>query len=99
MKSESVNTMWIVIGILEGSYLAPDGKRFENAQIITRVTTFPGENVWEALARQAESDSYIKELLSYREKGRWESIVAYELTGMRLEPESQDIRILDSTLV
>lgn len=96
MKSESVNTMWIVIGILEGSYLAPDGKRFKNTQVITRVSTLPNENVWEALARQAESDTYIKELLSYREKGRWEFIVAYELTGVRLEPESPDVRRLES---
>lgn len=96
MKSESVNTIWIVIGILEGSYLAPDGKIFENAQVITRVSILPNENVWEALARQAESYTYIKELLAYREKGRWESIVAYELTGVRLEPESQDVRRFES---
>jgi hypothetical protein len=91
--------MWIVIGNLEGAYRTPDGRNFENSQVIARVSTLPDEKVWEALARQAESDTYIKELLSYREKERWESIVAYELTGMRLEPESQDIRILDSTLV
>jgi hypothetical protein len=96
MKSESVGTMWIVIGILEGTYLTPDGKRFDNAQVIARVSTLPGENVWEALVRQAESDTYIKELLSYREKGRWESIVAYELTGVRLEPGPQDVRRFES---
>lgn len=85
-----------MIGILDGSYVTPDRRRFENAQVIARVSTLPNESVWEALAREAESSSYIKELIAYREKGRWESLVAYELTGVRLEPESQDVRILES---
>ena len=89
----------MVIGILEGTYLTPDGRRFENTQVIGRVSTLPNENVWQALTRQAESDSYVRELLSYREKGRWESIIAYELSGTRLEPDSQDARTLESLLI
>ena len=59
---------WIVIGLLDGTFLAPDGKHFDNAQVIARVHTGPGESVWEALDRQAEGDKYIPELMSYREK-------------------------------
>ena len=77
---------WMVVGLLDGTFLAPDGKHFDNAQVIARVHTGPGESVWEALDRQAESgDGYITELMKYREKGRWEYIIAYELTGVRLE--------------
>jgi hypothetical protein len=91
--------MWIVVGVLNGAYLTLDGKRFENTQVLARVSPLPNENVWQALARQAEQDTYLKELLSYRAKGRWESIIAYELTGARSEPERQDIQILEPLLV
>jgi hypothetical protein len=91
--------MWIVIGVLDGTYSTPDGKRFENIQVLARVSPLPNENVWQALARQAEQDTYIKELLLYRAKGRWESIIAYELTGARLEPEQQDIQTLEPLLI
>jgi hypothetical protein len=95
MRSELPNRRWIVIGILEGSYVTPDRRRFENVQVIARVSTLPDESVWEALVREAESNSYIKELLAYGENGRWESIIAYELTGVRLEPESHDVTRLE----
>ncbi len=82
---------WMVIGLLDGTFLTPDGKHFDNAQVIARVHTGPGESVWEALDRRAESEAYISELMSYREKGRWEYIIAYELTGVRLDHDYPDM--------
>lgn len=83
---------WIVIGILDGFFWAWDCEQYENAQEIARVTTEQGESPWAALARQAEGDDYIRDLLSYRSKLRAENIIAYELTGKRLELEEDCLR-------
>ena len=88
--------MWIIIGILDGTHVTPDGKRFENVQVIARASTQPNESVWQALVRQAENDTYIADLLSYRSKGSWESIIAYELMGTRLEPDEAGVQVLEA---
>lgn len=88
--------MWLILGNLDGNYVAPDGKEFENVQLIARVSTRSNETPWQALSRQAREDTYIAELLNHRSKGRWESITAYELTGTRLEPDEQSERVLES---
>lgn len=89
---------WLILGILEGSFTAPDGREFENVQVIAHVSTEFDETPWQALARQAEQDTCIAQLLLNRSKGRWESIIAYELKGTRLEPSWSDERILESLI-
>lgn len=89
---------WVIIGILDGNFVAPDGREFENAQVIAQVSTQTGETPWQALARQGQRDSYVAELLLHRSKGNWESLIAYELIGTRLEPSESDEGILESLI-
>lgn len=83
---------WIVVGILDGVFVAPNGQRFENTQVIARVWAQEGEKVWDALARQIDGDKYIVELLSHRSKDRAQHIIAYELTGKRQELDEDRLR-------
>lgn len=88
--------MWVILGDLGGTYVGPDGKEFDNVQVIARVFVQSNETPWQALSRQAREDTYIAELLRHRSKGRWESITAYQLTGTRLEPDEQGEGVLGS---
>ncbi len=81
---------------MDGSYTAPNGKEYDNAQVIALVSSQSGETPWLALAREAKSNGYITELLLDRAKGRWESVVAYELKGPRLEPSGPDEDVLET---
>ena len=87
---------WLILGVLDGSFVAPNGKEFENTQVIARVSAGAAETPWQALARQAKQDGYIAELLSHRSKGRWESLIAYGLQGTLLEPSGPDEGVLES---
>lgn len=87
---------WIILGVLEGTFRARDGRGFDNVQVIAIVETADGESPWEALAREAAGSPYITELLRYRERGRWEWIIARSLGSERLAPDIYGERVLES---
>jgi hypothetical protein len=83
---------WIVVGVLDGTFVAPDGVEFENVQVIARVFVGQSESPWAALVRDAKVETHINQLLAYRSKGRAEHIVAYELTGKRIELDGVTVK-------